>query len=64
MNPWRQNDILPTAVEIHNKALIDSDDLQITNIALDNIICVLLMEIVNALQRIKVINYVESRSEH
>lgn len=60
MNSRRENDILSTAIEIHYIALIDSNDLQISNIAFNHVICVSWMEVVNSLKWVEVVYYVES----
>ena len=49
MNTRGQNDILATAVKVHDKALINPHDLQITNIALDHIVLIIIMEVEDAL---------------
>ena len=62
VNARRQNDILPTAFQVHDGALVHPYDLQITDTRLDDIVVVLLVEPVNALQAAEVPDHVVPRS--
>lgn len=62
MNTWRQNDILPWAFKIHDAALIDPNNFQVTNGAFDDIVAVIAGKTVHALQGAVTIQAVVARA--
>ena len=62
VNARRQNDVLSATLEAHDLSLVHSRDHQVSHLALNDIVLIILAETVDALQRRKVTQNVDART--
>jgi hypothetical protein len=49
VNAWGENHVLPTAVKIHNKPLINSHNLEVPDFRLDHVVSIIFVEGIGSL---------------